>query len=118
MGLLQDCIDDRRTREAWSDARPELGTQGLMLTEDPRAAGRVISVARWPQQPCSLPAADCFDVEGPDGGVVRVWVDQILDVLSARTVPLLGAWPPRFVAGGGVGAAHWATVQARGRARG
>ena len=116
MGLLQDCIDDRRTLQAWSDARPELRTQGLTLTGDPRAAGRIISVARWPQQPCSLPAADCFDVEGPDGGVVRVWVDQILDLLSAQTAPLPGAWPPRFVAAGGVGAAHWATVQARGRA--
>jgi len=115
LGLLQDYLDDRRSVDAWHGACPEAPPQPLALIQDPRAAGRVVSVARWPRGPCSLPAADCFDIEGPDGSTVRVWVDALLDVLSAETTPLPGAWPPRFVARDGVSADGWSKVKALGR---
>ena len=115
LGILQDLLDDQVGVAAWQRARPDLATQPLRLVADPSAAGRVVSVARWSRAACSLPAADCFDVEGPDGTVVRVWVDGLLDVLNAETAPLPGAWPPRFVAATGVSDAGWARVRAEGR---
>tara|TARA_B100001093_G_C26294985_1_gene786888 strand:+ start:176 stop:532 length:357 start_codon:yes stop_codon:yes gene_type:complete len=115
VGLLQDYIDDQRSVHAWSAARPNVRTEGLTLSQDPQAAGRVISVARWPRAPCSLPAADCFEIEGPNGEFVRVWVDRMLDTLSAETVPLPGAWPPRFLAAGGLPLEQWPKVKALGR---
>jgi hypothetical protein len=115
LGVLQDYIDDRQGVEGWRTTRPDLVPQPLVLATDPRAAGSLVSVARWPRTPCSLPAADCFDIEGPDGTVVRAWVDGLLDVLSAETVPLDGAWPPRFVASGGVSPAGWKRVRSAAR---
>ena len=76
--LLQDHLDDRRTVCMWTDPP----AQPLRLFRDVQAAGGLLSVASWPRTPCSLPAADCFDVEGPDGRVMRVWVDGLLDVLN------------------------------------
>ncbi len=116
VGLLQAHLDDRRSVDAWRRARPQLPAQSLSLTPDPQAAGRFVSVARWPRGPCSLPAADCFDIDGPDGTTVRVWVDMILDLLSAETTPLSGAWPPRFVAQDGVSSEGWSKVRTLGRA--
>gem|GEM_PF-5851515 len=115
LGILQDFLDDQKCVDAWTHARPDLSTQPLTLVPDPQAAGRVASVARWPRKPCSLPAADCFDVEGPDGRVMRAWVDGLLDVLGAETRPLPGAWPPRFIAEGGVSEKGWTRVCAEGR---
>lgn len=118
LGVLQDFLDDRVGVDAWARARPDLTPQPLKLTADPTVPGRVVSVAAWSRRPCSLPAADCFDVCGPDGRVVRVWVDELLDVLNAETRPLPGAWPPRFVAEGGVGPESWKRVLAAGRVLG
>jgi len=109
--LLQDHLDDRRTAGLWREPT----AQPLRLSRDVQAAGGLLSVASWPRTPCSLPAADCFDVEGPQGQVVRVWVDGLLDVLNQETTPLRGAWPPRFVTRGGVSDDGWKRVCAEGR---
>lgn len=112
VSILQDYLDDQQSVAGWQAARPELSAAALRLAADPQATGRMVSVARWSRTACSLPAADCFEVVGPDGRVVRAWVDGMLDVLSAETTPLPGAWPPRFVARGGVSEAGWQRVVA------
>jgi len=109
--LMQDHLDDRATCTLWKTppASP------LRLLQAPQAGGGVLSVARWPRTACSLPAADCFDVEGPDGRVVRAWVDGLLDVLGQETQPLPGAWPPRFVTRGAISESGWKRVRVEGR---
>jgi len=116
--LMQDLLDDQVSVAAWTRARSDLAAQPMQLVADPSASGRVVSVARWPRVACSLPAADCFDVAGPDGRVVRAWVDGLLDLLGAETKPLPGAWPPRFCASGGVSESGWQRVLAEGRVMG
>lgn len=110
--LLQDWLDDQRTLSSWRAAAPAHPPRPLRLVPRAASPGGRVSVADWPRAACTLPAADCFDVSGPGGAVRRVWVDDLLDVLSAETRPLPGAWPPRFIARSGCTQASWNRIQA------
>ncbi len=115
ISLLQDVLDDKRTLQAWQAHQPAVVVSPLRLAQDPQAAGGWVSVAHWPRSTTSLPAADCFDVDGPDATTYRVWGDSILQVLHRCTTPVAGSWPPRFLTHGACPDDAWAQIRTEGQ---